>query len=119
VLARRVVTFHIVCLGWVFFATSSLQRAVDVLTGIATQWSLPVTSVTPLLLLTVAAVIVAQFVDVRHVDVPRLPVVRAGRDRLRRLSVPPFAQAAAFAVGLVPVLAMAPTTEPAFIYYRF
>jgi D-alanyl-lipoteichoic acid acyltransferase DltB (MBOAT superfamily) len=106
---RRIATFHVVCLGWVFFATGSVGRAIDVLTGIATQWSQPVTSVTPLLLLAVAAVIAAQYLPVRVGDWARTQALR----------VPAIAQAAVVAVGLVPVLAMAPTTVPAFIYYRF
>jgi D-alanyl-lipoteichoic acid acyltransferase DltB (MBOAT superfamily) len=108
-LLRRVVTFHIVCLGWVFFASGSIGRAVDVLTGIATQWRQPVTLVTPLLLLAVATVIAAQYLPTRVGEWARMQALR----------VPAVAQAAMVAAGLVPVLAMAPTTVPAFIYYRF
>jgi alginate O-acetyltransferase complex protein AlgI len=91
----RVTTFHIVCLGWVFFAAQSVGGGVDVLSGIGRNWSKPITLVTPLLLLTVAAVVAAQF----------LPqgIGRQALDRLRgaRLAV----QGAAFAAVLTPILA--------------
>jgi D-alanyl-lipoteichoic acid acyltransferase DltB (MBOAT superfamily) len=31
---RRIVTFHLVCLGWVFFRSANVRQALDVLTGI-------------------------------------------------------------------------------------
>jgi hypothetical protein len=103
------VTFHIVCLGWVFFASGSVGRAVDVLTGVATQWSTPVTDLTPLLVLTVAAVIAAQYLPAR-VGTQLAAVAHRAR---------PALQAVAFGAALVPILALGPTTVPAFLYYRF
>ena len=106
---RRLVTFHIVCLGWVFFASPSLATAGDLLARIATHWSISASLVTPLLVATVAGVIAMQYL-------PKQPLARlaalAGRAR-------PAVQALAFAVASVPVLALAPSTVPAFIYYRF
>ena len=106
---RRIATFHIVCLGWVFFAGGSIGRAVDVLTGIAGNWTVPVTSLTPLLLLTIGWLIAAQYLPT---GVGQRLVAWSHRTR-------PALQGAAFAAALVPLLALAPTTVPAFIYYRF
>ena len=108
-LLARVVTFHIVCLGWVFFGTTTIGRATDLLSALATNWRGPVTQVTPLLLLAVAVVIGAQYLP------RRLP------ERLFAwgAALHPVAQATAFALASVPILAMGPTTVPAFLYYRF
>lgn len=108
-LVRRVVTFHIVCLGWVFFATPSLHTAWQLLRGLVTGWSTPATLLTPLLILGIAAVIAVQYV----------PTARVERAVAAARGWPPVAQALAFAVATIPVLAMSPTTIPAFIYYRF
>ena len=108
-LVARVVTFHVVCLGWVFFGTHTLGRATDVLTGIVTNWGRPITALTPLLVMAVAATIASQF----------LPRPRTDRLFGWVAGLHPLAQGAAFALALVPVLAMGPTTVPAFIYYRF
>lgn len=108
-LVARVVTFHLVCLGWVFFGTATIGRATDLLTALATNWTLPVTQLTPLLLLAVAAVVAAQY----------LPSRPAERLFARAAGLHPAAQAAAFAIATVPILALGPTTVPAFIYYRF
>ena len=105
----RLTTFHIVCLGWVFFAAPSLAGAGRLLSGLATQWGRPVTSVTPLLVLTIAGVVAVQFVT-RDLT---------GRLAAHAASLRPAAQALAFAAATVVVLALAPTTVPAFIYFRF
>jgi len=108
-LAARVSTFHIVCLGWIFFAAHTIGGGVDVLNGLVRNWTLPLTTVTPLLLLTVAGTIAAQY-------------IRTGvGERLKKAAqqARPAAQAVGFAVALTPILALAPTTVPAFIYYRF
>lgn len=108
-LLRRVATFHIVCLGWVFFASPSVSSAATMLRDLATNWSSPVSLLTPLLLLAVAAVIGLQYLPDRWGE--RL------LERVERWS--PALQAAAMGAASVPILAMAPTTVPAFIYYRF
>ena len=108
-LAARVSTFHIVCLGWIFFAAHTIGGGVDVLSGLVRNWTLPLTTVTPLLLLTVAGTIAAQYIRT------------AVGERLKKAAqqARPAAQAVGFAVALTPILALAPTTVPAFIYYRF
>ena len=107
--ARRVSTFHIVCLGWVFFASPSLSDAAALLDGLFTNWTLPVTLITPLLVLAIAVVLGMQYVPK---GLGRQLSAWAARRSL-------VFQGVAFAAASVPILAMAPTTVPAFIYYRF
>jgi D-alanyl-lipoteichoic acid acyltransferase DltB (MBOAT superfamily) len=108
-LARRFVTFHIVCIGWVFFAAPSLAAAGDDFRGLVANWSIPVTLVTPLLVLTIAGVLALQF----------LPKGLGERLFAWAACQPPVWQGVLFAFASVPILALAPTTVPAFIYYRF
>jgi len=105
----RLITFHVVCVGWVFFATPSLTTAGDMLRGVVTNWHTPTTLITPLLILGIVAVLVAQYVPGRLYEW----VTTWARE------LNPVAQGAAFTAAMVPILAMAPTTVPAFIYYRF
>jgi alginate O-acetyltransferase complex protein AlgI len=106
---ERIVTFHIVCVGWVFFASPSLHGAGQVFHGVIANWDLPVTLFTPLLVLAVAAVVAAQYVP------ENLGTAVLGWAYRQR----PIWQGLGFAVASIPILAMAPTTIPAFIYYRF
>ena len=108
-LLRRVVTFHIVCVGWVFFAAGTVGRAADVFSGIAGNWTVPVADLTPLLFITIIWILAAQY----------LPEGIGKRLAARARGLHPAVQAVAFAAAFVPLLAMAPTTVPAFIYYRF
>src|SRR5690606_38475879 len=61
-------TFHVVCLGWVFFRADSLAGAVDVLTRLGTGWGDPAPLVTALLVATIAAVVAAQLLPRRLLD---------------------------------------------------
>lgn len=106
---QQLVTFHIVCLGWVFFAAGSVHRGVDVLAAIATNWSTPVDLLTPLLFVTVVGLIAMQYLPSTW---SRPVAARAARLR-------PALQSVGFAAALVPILSLAPATVPAFIYYRF
>ena len=58
---RRVVTFHLVCLGWVLFRADSMGRVGEIL-GRLTDWG-PAPAVTPAVLLLVAGTIAVQYVD--------------------------------------------------------
>ncbi len=106
---RRVVTFHVVCLGWVFFAAGSVGDAGTYLHSLATNWSGPSGLLTPLLLLTVLAVVAAQYVPAG--------ATQWVTQRVARASAPVLA--AGFAGALVVIAALAPTTVPAFLYFRF
>ena len=41
---RVVATFHMVCLGWLFFRAKSLHEAVGMLTAIGTRFAIPASS---------------------------------------------------------------------------
>jgi D-alanyl-lipoteichoic acid acyltransferase DltB (MBOAT superfamily) len=105
---HRVVTFHIVCLGWVFFRADSLGGAVDVLGRLGSGWA-PSPAVTLLLILTIAGVIAVQ-------NVPR-----AALDRGSALlaTVGPAGQVALLTAALVVTDVMAPEGVAPFLYFGF
>jgi alginate O-acetyltransferase complex protein AlgI len=102
------VTFHIVCLGWVFFRADTFSTAITMLTRVFTAWgSFPL--VTPLLVLAIAVGIGLQFL-------PRGAGERvvAGFTHLR-----PALQGVAVGVVLFVITAMGPQGVAPFIYYQF
>lgn len=105
---RQVRTFHVVCLGWVFFRADSLSAAADVLGRLVTGWG-PVTDVTWILLLVVAGVLATQVVPRRVAD--------QGATLLAR--VPAGAAAVLIALGLLVTDVLGPEGVPPFIYFGF
>ena len=59
--ARRIITFHLVCLGWILFRADSMGRVGEIL-GRLTDWG-PAPAVTPAVLVLVAGTIAVQYVD--------------------------------------------------------
>ena len=105
---RWLVTFHIVCLGWVFFRADSLGTAFTLL------WRLVAAPgvgelVTPMVLFVIAASIASQFVPADWVS-------RAQADFSRAV---PALQAATLAVGFLLIDALGPEGVPPFIYFQF
>jgi alginate O-acetyltransferase complex protein AlgI len=105
---QRLVTFHLVCLGWVFFRADSLRVAAQLLTRLMTAFG-PAPAVTPLVVLAIALGIGAQYV-------PRgLPArIQDGFSRLR-----PAAQGAVLAGTLFVISTLGPQGVAPFIYFRF
>jgi alginate O-acetyltransferase complex protein AlgI len=103
-----VVTFHIVCLGWVFFRADTFSTAITMLTRVFTAWG-PFPLVTPLVMLAIAVGIGMQFL-------PRGAGERvvAGFTHLR-----PALQGVAVGVVLFVITAMGPQGVAPFIYYQF
>jgi hypothetical protein len=101
-------TFHVVCLGWVFFRSESLADARAVLTRLVTGWD-QASSVPALLVVTIAAVVGAQYV-------PADLAVRV-RTSAARLGAIPQAALAAGALTVIDVLG--PAGVPPFVYFRF
>jgi D-alanyl-lipoteichoic acid acyltransferase DltB (MBOAT superfamily) len=64
---RWFVTFNVVCLAWVFFRSPNLGRAMDMLTGLFTQWGQPSPLISTLLIVTLALMLASQFVPERSV----------------------------------------------------
>ena len=107
-LVRQVVTFHIVCLGWVFFRADSLEGAVDVLAALGNGWG-PSPAVTPLLLAVVVAVLLVQLV-------PRVARDRVGA-RVAALGAVPTV--AGLGVALLLIDLFGPEGVPPFLYGGF
>jgi D-alanyl-lipoteichoic acid acyltransferase DltB (MBOAT superfamily) len=106
---RRFVTFQLVCLAWIFFRADSFGTAMDLITGLFTQWGEPSPLVTFGVLLAIAVGIGSQYLPAR--------IPRGLMDRFARLPV--VAQAAVLALGLMVTSVMGPEGVAPFIYFRF
>lgn len=104
----RLVTFHAVCLAWVFFRADSVSNAVAVLDRIVSARG-PAPLVTPVVLLAVGVGLAVQWLP-RDIG-PRLV---AGLSRLT-----PAMQGAGLAASFAVIGALGPQGVAPFIYYRF
>ncbi|MCC6436867.1 MAG: MBOAT family protein [Acidimicrobiales bacterium] len=104
----RIVTFHFICVGWIFFRSDSVGTALHILWRILTAWG-GGPLVTPLLVGTIAACLAVQFI-------PR-PVTRNALAELSRL--PATVQAGLFGAFLVLVDVLGPAGVAPFIYFQF
>jgi alginate O-acetyltransferase complex protein AlgI len=104
----RFTTFHVVCLGWLFFRADSLSSAWLLLERLFTAWG-PAPLVTPLLVGTVAVVVGVQYL-------PRDILVRAHAAFARQR---PAVQGAALGGALLAITTLGPQGVAPFIYYRF
>jgi D-alanyl-lipoteichoic acid acyltransferase DltB (MBOAT superfamily) len=105
---QRVVTFNLVCLGWVFFRSDSLTTAFQLLGRMFTAWG-PAPLVTPLVLATIALMLAAQYV-------PRELPARV-LDRFSGLG--PVVQGAILAGVLYAIVVLGPQGVAPFIYFQF
>jgi alginate O-acetyltransferase complex protein AlgI len=103
----RLVTFHLVCLGWVLFRADSFSNALAVLSRLAHPGPAPL--VTPLVIGAIVVSIASQYVT-------PAAVARAQR-RLSELT--PVTQGAVLAGGLYVITLLGPQGVAPFIYYRF
>ena len=106
---RRLVTFHLVCLAWVFFRADSFGTAKDVLFGLFTRWGHPSPLVSFGVVVAIVAGIASQYLP------PRWP--RALMERFSRLPV--VAQATVLGLALMVTSVMGPEGVAPFIYFRF
>jgi D-alanyl-lipoteichoic acid acyltransferase DltB (MBOAT superfamily) len=109
---RRVVewliTFNVVCLAWVFFRSPTFDIAFTMLQRLFTAWG-PAPLVTPLLLLTIGAMLASQFVP---------------EDMMRRVQatysrMPVVAQGLTLAGCFFVINALGPVGVAPFIYFQF
>jgi len=108
VVAQRVVTFHFVCLAWLFFRADSISIAWMLILRFFTAWgSAPL--VTPLLVLTVIGAIAVQYV-------PK-PAVETVQSSFARQRV--VVQGAILGMILLGITTLGPQGVAPFIYYRF
>jgi D-alanyl-lipoteichoic acid acyltransferase DltB (MBOAT superfamily) len=105
----RLITFHVVCLGWIFFRADSFGTARDVIVRLFDAWGQSSPLVTTSVVLAILVGIGSQYV--RPTAVSSLLV------GFRRLPV--LAQAACVAVALTLVNTLGPTGVAPFIYFRF
>ncbi|MGH8775477.1 MAG: MBOAT family O-acyltransferase [Jiangellaceae bacterium] len=104
---RRLMTFHLVCLAWIFFRSDTLGGAFDVIGRIAGgEASQPLN---PVVVLVVVAMLASQFV----------PTGVVGRMRAVFSSWSLRAQVAAMAACLVAVDVLGPAGVDPFIYFQF
>ena len=104
---KRLITFNLVCLGWVFFRADSIQSAFEILGRLGTAGSTAL--VTPLVLLTIAGMLGVQYV-------PSDPAARL-RDSFGRLG--PVLQGAVLGLGLFVITTLGAQGVTPFIYFRF
>lgn len=105
----RLVTFHIVCLAWIFFRSPDFTIARTMLTRLATAWGDPSPLVTGSVLLAVAVGVLMQYTP--------SGVIERSQIVLSRLS--PVATGLVLAVGLLVIDALGPQGVAPFIYFAF
>ncbi len=105
---RWVVTFHVVCLAWIFFRAESFSVAGELLWRLLTAWGVG-ELVTPLVVLVIAAMVAAQFVPVQAVERAQVAFSRMA----------PVAQGAILAVGFLAIDSLGPVGVAPFIYFQF
>jgi D-alanyl-lipoteichoic acid acyltransferase DltB (MBOAT superfamily) len=105
-------TFHLVCLAWVFFRAPSVGDAFEMLGRLVGGGAVPVGAaslVTLLVVVVVAASLASQFVPERSMS----------RLTERVATVPPLVQIAGIAVSVVMIDALGPEGIAPFIYFQF
>ena len=108
VLLQWLVTFHVVCLGWVFFRADSLGTALDVLRGIAFD-SGPAPLVSTLAVVVIGLSLASQLVPPRAVTGAQIRFAALG----------PALQVIALAGVLTAIDVLGPDGVAPFIYFRF
>jgi alginate O-acetyltransferase complex protein AlgI len=106
---RWAVTFNIVCLAWVFFRSPSMARAFDMLGGLFTRWGDPSPLVSGLLVFTIVAMLLSQFVPERSML----------RIQSAFSTFPLAAQGVTLAGCFFLIDALGPTGVAPFIYFQF
>jgi D-alanyl-lipoteichoic acid acyltransferase DltB (MBOAT superfamily) len=106
---HRIVTFHIVCLAWVFFRAETFHVAWVILTRLFVGWGQPAPLITGGAVLAIAVGIGMQYIPRNVVD--RAQIV------FSRLS--PVQMGIAMAVALVIIDALGPQGVAPFIYFAF
>jgi len=107
-LAGRLITFHVVCFGWIFFRADSFHVAGQVLGRLFTAWGEPSPLVTTSVVLAILVGVGGQYVQ----HAAREVVVT-----FRRL--PALAQATCVALALTAINTLGPEGVAPFIYFRF
>ncbi len=107
--ARRLVTFHVVCLAWIFFRADSFGTAGDILRRLVDAWGEPTGAVTLGVVLAILVGIGTQYLPAR---VPLTLMARFSH-------LPPVAQGALVGVALMLISTLGPEGVAPFIYFQF
>jgi alginate O-acetyltransferase complex protein AlgI len=106
---QRIVTFQIVCLGWVFFRSDSFDTAGEILTRLVTAWSFDNSAIKLSILLAIAVGIGTQYV----------PAPTIGRVMAQFSRLTPVAQGFALGFALLFIDVLGPQGVAPFIYFQF
>jgi len=106
---QRVATFHLVCLGWVFFRADSFHTALSMLLRVVTAPFAAAPLVTPLVVLAIGTGIAVQYLPE---DIPER--AQASLARMR-----PLTQGAVLGGLLFVMTSLGPQGVAPFIYFRF
>lgn len=109
IVRQRLTTFHLVCLGWVFFRADSIGSAFDVLARLVTGWTQPAALVSLLLIAAIAVPLGLQW----------LPGRLSGRLQIAFSRLPPTAQGVTLALVLFFITTLGPQGVAPFIYFQF
>ena len=102
-------TFQFVCLAWIFFRATSFTNAFAVIGRIFTGWGAASNLVTPLVILTIVAVLLVQ----------QVPTSIGERVAAAWSNLHLAVQAILLALVLLAITTLGPTGVAPFIYYRF
>jgi D-alanyl-lipoteichoic acid acyltransferase DltB (MBOAT superfamily) len=105
---QRLVTFHIVCLGWVFFRADSFSTATALIGRLFTAWG-RAPLVTPLVVITIVGTVALQY----------LPTGLVGRAQSEFARQRWVVQGAILGAVLLGITTLGPQGVAPFIYYRF
>jgi len=105
----RLLTFHLVCVGWVLFRADSLGTAATVLTRAVTAWGAAAPLVTLNLTLVIAGALLMQY----------FPVRLSQRIQIAFAEPPLVVQGAVMGVVVALIFALGPKGVAPFIYYQF
>jgi len=103
-----IVTFHIVCLAWIFFRAQNLEFAISYVQGLA-SWDQPVQFVQPFFVAMVALPLAAHF----------LPNDLVTRTSKLLETVGPVGLGVLLGIGVLLIEAVAPEGVAPFIYFQF
>ncbi len=106
--ASRLLTFHFVCLGWVFFRANSFDSGLELLRALARPWSSG-----PWFSAAVVAALGAGLFG------QAVPVAVWQRVRARFTALPLLAQGVAFAAAVLLIEVLGPSGVAPFIYFQF
>ncbi len=105
----RLLTFHLVCVGWVLFRSDNFGTAITILTRSVTAWGSAAPLVTINLLLVIAGALAMQY----------FPVRLSHRFEIAFAAPPLFVQGAVMGVVVALIFALGPKGIAPFIYYQF